>query len=113
MRIAIDNFGASYVSLANIQRFPINTLKVNRSLLRDMEANSDNRVITEAIIALGKSLSVTVIAEGVETGRQANFLREQACDAIQGFYVNEPAAATDFSKLLRHQAELRALKASH
>jgi diguanylate cyclase (GGDEF)-like protein/PAS domain S-box-containing protein len=111
VRLAIDNFGASYVSLANIQKFPINTLKVDRSLLRDFEHNADNRVITEAIIALGKSLSVTVIAEGVETRRQAAFLRDQACDAMQGFYVNEPAPAVDFGKLLRHQAEMCAQKA--
>jgi diguanylate cyclase (GGDEF)-like protein/PAS domain S-box-containing protein len=110
VRLAIDNFGASYVSLANIQKFPINTLKVDRSLLRDFEQNPDNRLITEAIIALGKSLSLTVIAEGVETRRQAAFLRDQACDAMQGFYVNEPAAAPEFSRLLRHQAELGARK---
>jgi diguanylate cyclase (GGDEF)-like protein/PAS domain S-box-containing protein len=104
VRLAIDNFGASYVSLANIQKFPIDTLKIDRSLLRDMEHNADNRLITEAIIALGRSLSLTVIAEGVETRRQAAFLRDQACDAMQGFYVNEPAAADDFARLLRHQA---------
>ena len=109
VRLAIDNFGASYVSLANIEKFPINTLKVDRSLLRDFEHNPDNRLITEAIIALGRSLSLTVIAEGVETRRQAAFLRDQACDAMQGFYVNEPAAAAEFSRLLRHQAEMSAL----
>jgi EAL domain-containing protein (putative c-di-GMP-specific phosphodiesterase class I) len=108
VRLAVDNFGASYVSLANIQKFPINTLKVDRSLLRDFEHNSDNRYITEAIIALGKSLSLTVIAEGVETRRQAAFLRDQACDAMQGFLVNEPADAFEFSRLLRHQAEIPA-----
>jgi EAL domain-containing protein (putative c-di-GMP-specific phosphodiesterase class I) len=110
VRVAIDNFGASYVSLANIQKYPINTLKVDRSLLRDFEHNPDNRLITEAIIALGRSLSLTVIAEGVETRRQAAFLRDQACDAMQGFYVNEPAAAAEFGRLLRHQADMSALK---
>jgi EAL domain-containing protein (putative c-di-GMP-specific phosphodiesterase class I) len=110
VRLAIDNFGASYVSLANIQRYPINTLKVDRSLMRDMDQNAENRLITEAIIALGKSLSVTVIAEGVETRRQAAFLREQACDAMQGFYVNEPSVAADFTRLLEHQAQMRAGK---
>ena len=101
------------MSLANIQKFPINTLKVDRSLLRDLEHNADSRAITEAIIALGRSLSLTVIAEGVETRRQAAFLREQACDAMQGYYVNEPAPAADFGRLLRHQAELQALKTGH
>jgi diguanylate cyclase (GGDEF)-like protein/PAS domain S-box-containing protein len=61
----------------------------------------------------GKSLSLTVIAEGVETRRQAAFLRDQACDAMSGFYVNEPAAAADFSRLLRHQAELHAHNEGH
>jgi diguanylate cyclase (GGDEF)-like protein/PAS domain S-box-containing protein len=111
VRLAIDNFGASYVSLANIQRYPINTLKVDRSLMRDMDQNTESRLITEAIIALGKSLSVTVIAEGVETRRQAAFLREQACDAMQGFYVNEPSVAADFTRLLHHQAQMCARKA--
>jgi diguanylate cyclase (GGDEF)-like protein/PAS domain S-box-containing protein len=110
VRLAIDNFGASYVSLANIQRYPINTLKVDRSLMRDMDQNAENRLITEAIIALGKSLSVTVIAEGVEARRQAAFLREQACDAMQGFYVNEPSVAADFIRLLQHQAQVCARK---
>ena len=110
VRLAVDNFGASYVSLANIQKFPINTLKVDRSLLRDFEHNPDNRYITEAIIALGKSLSLTVIAEGVETRRQAAFVRDQACDAMQGFFVNEPADAFEFSRLLLHQAEICAAR---
>jgi diguanylate cyclase (GGDEF)-like protein/PAS domain S-box-containing protein len=104
VRLAIDNFGASYVSLASVHAYPINTLKVDRSLLRDLETNADNRHITEAIIALGRSLSLTVIADGVETRRQAAFLREQACDAMQGYYVNEPAPAAEFSDLLRRQA---------
>ncbi len=104
VRLAIDNFGASYVSLASIHAYPIDTLKVDRSLLRDLEINAANRHITEAIIALGKSLSLTVVADGVETRRQAAFLREQACDAMQGFYVNEPAPAGEFSELLRCQA---------
>jgi EAL domain-containing protein (putative c-di-GMP-specific phosphodiesterase class I) len=106
VRVAIDNFGASYVSLANIQRYPINTLKVDRSLMRDMGQNAHSRLISEALIALGKSLSVTVIAEGVETRRQAAFLREQACDAMQGSYVNEPSVAADFTRLLHHQAQI-------
>jgi diguanylate cyclase (GGDEF)-like protein/PAS domain S-box-containing protein len=104
VRLAIDNFGASYVSLANIEKFPINTLKVDRALLRDMDRNTDRRLLAEAIIALGRSLSLSVVADGVETRRQAAFLREQACEAMQGFYINEPAAADEFARLLRHQA---------
>ncbi|HEY6457197.1 MAG TPA: EAL domain-containing protein [Steroidobacteraceae bacterium] len=105
VRLTIDNFGASYLSLANIQKFPINTLKVDRSLMRDIDKCAESRDMTEAIIALGKSLSLAVIAEGVETQRQAVFARAQACDAMQGFYVNEPAAAAEFAELLRSQVK--------
>ncbi len=105
VRLTIDNFGASYLSLANIQKFPIDTLKVDRSLLRDIDQNVESRAMTEAIIAVGKSLSLAVIAEGVETRRQAAFALEHACDAMQGFFVSEPAAAAEFGQLLRIQAK--------
>jgi EAL domain-containing protein (putative c-di-GMP-specific phosphodiesterase class I) len=106
VRLTIDNFGASYLSLANIQKFPIDTLKVDRSLLRDIDQNGESRAMTEAIIAVGKSLSLAVIAEGVETRRQAAFALEHACDAMQGFFISEPAAAPEFGELLRLQTKL-------
>jgi EAL domain-containing protein (putative c-di-GMP-specific phosphodiesterase class I) len=105
VRLAVDNFGASYLSLASIERFPIDTLKVDRSLLRDTD-NAQTCAITDAIIAVAKSLSLTVIAEGVETIRQAAFAREHACDAMQGFYVSEPMGDTAFAALLRRQLPL-------
>jgi diguanylate cyclase (GGDEF)-like protein/PAS domain S-box-containing protein len=99
VRMAIHNFGANYVSLANIRKVPIDTLKVDRSLLRDI-GSPETRALTDAIIAVAKSLSLTVIAEGVETQLQADFARERACDAMQGFYVSEPASASEFAALL-------------
>jgi len=107
VRLTIDNFGASYLSLANIQQIPIDTLKVDRSLLRDIDQNVESRAMTEAIIAVGKSLSLAVIAEGVETRRQAAFAIEQACDGMQGIYVGEPAAAAEFGALLRLQKKIQ------
>src|SRR6185437_10938645 len=107
VRLAVDNFGASYLSLAGIERFPIDTLKVDRSLLRDTD-NAQTCAITDAIIAVAKSLSLTVIAEGVETIRQAAFAREHACDAMQGFYVSEPTGPAQFAELLRRHKQLRA-----
>ncbi len=104
VRLAVDNFGASYLSLASIQRFPIDTLKVDRSLLREIE-DAQSCAITDAIIAVAKSLSLTVIAEGVETIRQAAFAQEHACDAMQGFYVSEPTGAEEFAALLRRQTQ--------
>lgn len=102
VRLAVDNFGASYLSLASIQKFPIDTLKVDRSLLREID-DAQSAAITDAIVAVAKSLSLTVIAEGVETIRQAAFAREHACDAMQGFYVSEPAGPAQFADLLRQQ----------
>ena len=103
MRIAIQNFGASYLSLANIRKVPIDTLKVDRSLMRDI-SSPQTRALTDAIIAVAKSLSLTVIAEGVETQLQAEFARAHACDAMQGFYVSEPASASEFAKLLQRRS---------
>jgi diguanylate cyclase (GGDEF)-like protein/PAS domain S-box-containing protein len=103
VRIAIQNFGASYLSLANIRNVPIDTLKVDRSLIRDI-ASPETRALTDAIIAVAKSLSLTVIAEGVETQLQAEFARSHACDAMQGFYVSEPASPAEFALLLHRRA---------
>jgi diguanylate cyclase (GGDEF)-like protein/PAS domain S-box-containing protein len=104
VRLAIDNFGATYVSLETLRSFPIDTLKVGRSLLRDI-GQTETRALTDAIIAIGKSLSLAVVAEGVENTTQAEFAQNRACDAIQGFYVSKPAAAAEFAEMLRHQAK--------
>jgi diguanylate cyclase (GGDEF)-like protein/PAS domain S-box-containing protein len=101
VRIAIDDFGVGYSSLAQIKRFPIDTLKVDRSFIRDLPENAEDRAITQAIIAMGKSLSLSVVAEGVETQEQQNFLRSQACDAMQGYYFSKPLPQEDFAGLLR------------
>ena len=101
-RLAIDDFGTGYASLAQIKRFPIDTLKVDRSFIRNLPQDSENRAITEAIIAMGKTLSLTVVAEGVETQAQWDFLREHICDEMQGFYFSKPVAPDKFADLLRN-----------
>ncbi|HUN55452.1 MAG TPA: PAS domain S-box protein [Smithella sp.] len=101
VRLAIDNFGTGYSSLAQIKRFPIDTLKVDRSFIRNLPQDSEYKAITEAIISMGKTLSLTVVAEGVETKEQENFLREQVCDEMQGFYFSKPVAPDQFATLLR------------
>jgi diguanylate cyclase (GGDEF)-like protein/PAS domain S-box-containing protein len=103
VRLAIDDFGTGYSSLAQIKEFPIDTLKVDRSFMRNFPQNSENRAITEAIIAMGKTLSLTVVAEGVETQDQWNFLRDHVCDEMQGFYFSKPIPPDQFTDLLSKQ----------
>jgi EAL domain-containing protein (putative c-di-GMP-specific phosphodiesterase class I) len=102
VRLAIDDFGTGYASLAQIKNFPIDTLKVDRSFIRNLPQDSENRAITEAIIAMGKTLSLTVVAEGVETQAQEDFLRDHICDEMQGFYFSKPIAPDQFADLLRN-----------
>jgi diguanylate cyclase (GGDEF)-like protein len=99
VRLAIDYFGVGYSSLAQIKRFPIDTLKVDRAFIRDLPHNAEDRAITQAVIAMGRTLSLTVIAEGVETQEQEDFLRDNACDETQGFYFSKPISPEDFVAL--------------
>jgi diguanylate cyclase (GGDEF)-like protein len=103
VKIAIDDFGTGYSSLATLQRFPLDTIKIDRSYIRDIATRGDDSNLTEAIIAMGKSLSLTVVAQGVETKEQADFLRQHACDEFQGFYFNKPMSADQFTELLQAQ----------
>lgn len=100
VRLAIDDCGTGYSSLGQLKNFPIDTLKVDRSFIRDIATNSEDKAITEAIIAMGKTLSLTVVAEGVETIEQEAFLREHACDEMQGYYFSRPVPATELALLL-------------
>jgi diguanylate cyclase (GGDEF)-like protein len=92
VRVAIDNFGASYSSLSTLNRFRFDTVNIDGSVVRNYEHSPEDRKLTEATIAMGRNLAFTVVAEGVETEAQATFLRERACDKAQGFYFSPPAA---------------------
>ena len=105
VRLAIDDFGTGYSSLGQLKNFPIDTLKVDRSFIRELPAFAEDKAITEAIIAMAKTLSLTVVAEGVETKEQADYLREHACDQMQGFYFSRPLIADGFAELLRKNLE--------
>jgi diguanylate cyclase (GGDEF)-like protein len=104
IRIAIDNFGTGYSLLATLQRFPLDTVKIDRSLIRDITGPAHETGLANAIIAIGKSLSLTVVAQGVETRDQAEYLRTHACDELQGFYFERPLPAEESTKLLLGQA---------
>lgn len=105
VRIAMDDFGVGYSSLAQLKGFPVDTIKVDRSFIRNLPGSMEDRAITEAIIAMAKTLSLAVVAEGVETAEQEAFLRDIACDAWQGFHFSRPVEAEAFAALLRRQEQ--------
>jgi len=97
LRLAVDDFGTGYSSLASLRQFPVDTLKIDRAFVRGLEEGAEDRAITRAIVAMGHSLGLKVVAEGVETDGQYAILCEQGCDEIQGHYFGralEPAALT-------------------
>jgi diguanylate cyclase (GGDEF)-like protein len=100
IRLAIDDFGTGYSSMSVMKRFPIDTIKIDRSFVRDLAENHEDRAIATAIINMGKALGLTVVAEGVETSEQDSFLREHACDEIQGYLFSKPVPAADIPSLL-------------
>ena len=104
VRIAVDDFGSGYSSLAMLQRFPLDTIKIDRSLMRGFAVAKEDTGLADAIIAMGNSLSLTVVAQGVETKEQAEHLRLHACDELQGFYFKRPLPVDEFTQLLLDQS---------
>lgn len=98
--ISIDDFGTGYSSLAYLKRFPLNTLKIDRSFINDITSSDDDREIARAIIAMGQNLNLKVLAEGVETLEQAEILRASGCDYIQGYYYSKPLPAAEMTRYL-------------
>ena len=99
--LAVDDFGTGYCSLNYLKRFPLDTLKIDRSFVADISDDPDDAAIVRAIIALGHTLSLKIVAEGVTTQAQLKFLQAEGCDAIQGFLMSPAVAADAFVELLR------------
>ena len=104
--LSIDDFGTGYSSLANLKKFPLDTLKIDRSFVMNITADSDDAAITTAIIAMAHSLKLGVVAEGVESEDQQSFLRERACDAVQGYLFSRPIPPEEFIKLVSDEKSL-------
>jgi diguanylate cyclase (GGDEF)-like protein len=102
VHLSIDDFGTGYSSLAYLKRFPIDTLKIDRSFTRDASNGAADAAIVATIVALGHSLLKRVVAEGVETRGQIEFLRGIACDELQGFYFSRPVPATEFAAFCKN-----------
>lgn len=100
VQISIDDFGTGYSSLSYLRRLPIDILKIDRSFVDEITSNSDDAAISEAIINLGQTLNLHVIAEGVETGAQQDMLATMGCDSLQGYHISPPLPVPDFETWL-------------
>ncbi len=101
VKIAIDDFGTGYSSLLYLKRMPAAELKIDRAFVRDLETNEEDAAIVSSIIALARALNIKVVAEGVETAAQREFLRALGCDSLQGYFLGRPADAATFEGFTR------------
>jgi EAL domain-containing protein (putative c-di-GMP-specific phosphodiesterase class I) len=107
VRVSIDDFGTGYSSLSYLKQFPIDTLKIDRSFVRDLSAVTSDAAIAEAVIALAHTLKLLVVAEGVETSEQLSILKRHRCDRMQGYLFSPPVPAEQFETMLKDRKQLK------
>ena len=107
IHLSVDDFGTGYSSLAYLQRFPVHSLKIDQSFVRDIGKDQNDTALVTAIIAMAASLHLGVIAEGVETLQQAQFLMAHGCHTAQGFYYSRAVQADAFTELIGDQFECK------
>jgi EAL domain-containing protein (putative c-di-GMP-specific phosphodiesterase class I) len=103
VQLALDDFGAGYSSLGSIKSLPFDRIKIDRSLIQDLAQDTNNRSIVRAIIAMGRSLKLEILAEGVETPAQLEILREENCDEVQGYLLSRPMTVRDLDMRCRNR----------
>jgi EAL domain-containing protein (putative c-di-GMP-specific phosphodiesterase class I) len=103
IRFALDDCGTGYSSLGQLRHYPIDTLKIDRAFINDLDTSREDQAISKAIISMSKTLGLTVVAEGVENSRQQAFLRHYQCDIIQGYFHHKPESAEQFAAWFRSQ----------
>ncbi|WP_134929028.1 EAL domain-containing protein, partial [Pseudomonas protegens] len=104
VRLAVDDFGTGYSSLSYLRKFPVDVLKIDQSFIHGLSHEPKDAALVSAIIQLGRSLNLSIIAEGVETQEQLAFLEQQGCEEGQGYYFSKALPADSFARLLRAQA---------
>jgi len=109
IHISIDDFGTGYSSLSYLKKFPLDTLKIDQSFVRDLMQDSDDAAIVSAIIAMAKSLRFNVIAEGVETAEQLDYLAAHGCNEVQGYFTGRPVSAEEFVQFMIKTSEISQL----
>ena len=111
--LVIDDFGTGYSNLGYLKKFPVNKIKIDKSFIRDLKLDEDDKAIVKAIIAMAQQLKLRVVAEGVETREQFSFLQAYNCDEIQGFYFSPPLKPEEFEKILMQQENQNNILSSH